>query len=143
MTLSEVEAFFETFSTHIPEIKQVVFGDEEAIANRQSSNIIYPCMWVETPFVTPISDPPSKILRYQITFLKNVSRQNEKDERAARSMTLTIAEKAWALIEAGEEQGLFEFLRNQDEGEPILKYSGDNDTGWQFTARLRVGGDAC
>ena len=56
---------------------------------------------------------------------------------------LVLAQRAWAKLVAGEAAGLFQFVRNEEEGDPILKYSGDNDTGWRFVARLVVGRDDC
>lgn len=143
MTLSEFETYFLAFKDDITEIKDVVFGDEEEILNRQSSKISYPCMWVETPQPTFLYDPAGIRLEWPIAFIVNVPRGAGAEERAARSAMLLVAQKAWAKLEAGEAEGRFQFVRNQDEGDPILKYSGDNDTGWRFVARVVVGRDDC
>lgn len=143
MTLTALEEWFATFPDTITELAGVEFGDEDEILTRQNTRIRYPCMWVETPAPTFTYDPPGLQYACALTFLQNVSKPSGANERAARSAMLVLAQKAWAMLEAGEAQGLFQFERNREEGDAILRWSGDNDTGWRFVARLIVGRDDC
>lgn len=143
MTLSQLEDFFADFPDTITELASVEFGDEAEILNRQNSRIKYPVMWVETPTVTFTHEPAGVQYAFPISFLANVPRGAGAEERAARSAMLVLAQRAWARLVAGEAEGLFQFVRNEEEGDAILKYSGDNDTGWRFVARLVVGRDDC
>lgn len=143
MTLTEFETFFLTFPTDIPEIAQVLIGDEEELLNLQNSRVKYPVMGVGTPQPAFLYEPAATVFEFPFVFLMNVSRDTPEAARAARNDTLIIAQKAWARLEAGEAEGLYEFQRNRDEGDAIMKYTGDNDTGWRFTARLKVGRDDC
>ena len=143
MTLSQLEDFFADFPDTITELASVEFGDEAEILNRQNSRIKYPVMWVETPTVTFTHEPAGVQYAFPISFLTNVPRGAGVEERLARSAMLVLAQRAWAKLVAGEAAGLFQFVRNEEEGDPILKYSGDNDTGWRFVARLVVGRDDC
>lgn len=144
MTLEALEQWIEDFPNHIPQIKEVVFGDEADILNRQNSLIQYPCMWVETPDPRFTFDPPGIMYTLHCTFLMNVVKEGDKAVyRAARSTSLQCAEKAFARFEAGEEAQLFQLERQAAEGEQIFPWSGDRDTGYRFQVRLTVGRDDC
>lgn len=144
MTLEALEEWIEDFPTHIPQIKQVIFGDEAEILNRQNSQIQYPCMWVETPNVRFTFDPPGTKYAFFCTFLMNVPNEGDKVQyRAARSTSLSIAEKGFARFDDGEEAGLFQLERADAEGDEIFPWSGDRDTGYRFQVRLTVGRDDC
>jgi hypothetical protein len=143
MTLSEIETFLEGFQASIPEIKQVIFGDEQEIMNRQNSQIRYPVMWVETPDVAIMPDPPGLRFKFSISFLQNVSKDSNKLDRQARSDMLILAQRAYALLEHGQEDGLYEFTSIIEDGQPILRWSGDRDTGWRIPVQLTVGRDDC
>lgn len=143
MTLAQFDTFFLTFSTDIPEIAQVLIGDEEELLNLQNSRVKYPLMGVGTPQPSFLYDPASVLYEFPFIFLMNVPKDTPEAQRAARNDMLVVAQKAWARLEAGESEGLYEFVRNRDEGDAIMKYTGDNDTGWRFTARLKVGRDDC
>ena len=143
MTLSEFETYFLNFTTDIPELAQVLIGDEEELLNLQNSRVKYPLMGVGTPTPSFLYDPAATVFEFPFIFLKNVSKDSPEAQRAARNEMLIIAQKAWARLERGESEGLYEFIRNRDEGDAIMKYTGDNDTGWRFVARLKVGRDDC
>jgi hypothetical protein len=144
MTLTELEEWIEDFPTHIPEIKEVIFGDEQEILNRQNSRIQYPCMWVETPSPRLVYNPPGMQYSFFCTFLMNVPNEGDKTQyRAARNTCILNAQRAFARFERGEEAALFELQREAAEGEEIWPYSGDRDTGFRFQIRLTVGRDDC
>lgn len=144
MTLEELELWIEEFSTEIPDIKEVIFGGEEEILNRQNSRIQYPCMWVETPSPRFVFDPPGITFEFMCVFLMNVPKEGDKAlYRSARSTSISIAEKAFARFEAGEELGLYQLERQASEGEEIFPWSGDRDTGYRFQVRLTTGRDDC
>lgn len=143
MTLIELETYLATFSTAIPAIKAVEFGDEEEILNRQNSRIQYPCLWVETPTVTLIGEPPGRLFVFALTVLCNVPKDDNRLARERRSEAIDIAEKAWRKLEDDEEAGLFQLDATRTEGDPIQKWSGDRDTGYRFEIRLTTGREDC
>lgn len=143
MTLSALVAYLTTFPTTIPEIKAVEFGDEEEILNRQNTRIQYPCLWVETPTVTLISEPPGRLFAFGLTVLHNVPKDDNRMAIERRSQALDIAEKAWRKLEDDEENGLFQLESTRTEGDPIQKWSGDRDTGFRFEVRLITGREDC
>lgn len=144
MNLQQLEEWIETFPANIPEIKEVIFGGEEEILNRQNSQIKYPCMWVETPAPRIVADPPGIQYTFFATFLMNVPNEGDKiQHRAARNTALLCAQKAYSRFETGEELGLFAFDRNWDEGDEIFPWSGDRDTGYRFQVRLTTGRSDC
>ena len=143
MSLDELETYLEGFKPAIAALASVEIGDEEEILNRQNSRIKYPCMWVETPAVSLISTPPGRMFKLAITFLYDVPKKDRKQERQRRSIALDIAEKAWTKLEDDEETGLFQLDSTRTEGDPITKWSGDNDTGYRFELTLTTGRNDC
>jgi hypothetical protein len=140
MTLAELETYLDTFSEEIPGLAQVIHGDEMEILNRQNSRIQYPCMWVESPEVRLVED--GRRFSFSLTFLAHVPKVDTRLERSKRSITLELAERAMRKLEDDEESGLFQLEGNM-EGTPILKYSGDNDTGYRFSVALTTGREDC
>jgi len=144
MTLKQLEEWIEAFPADIPEIKQVIFGNETEIINRQNSLIRYPCMWVETPTPRLIWDPPAIQFKFFVTFLMNVPNEGDPGQyRNARNTALSIAMLAFNKFEQGEEQMLFELERAVEEGDEIYPFSGDRDTGYRFQISLKVGRNTC
>lgn len=142
-SLNEIEEYLDNFPTLVPGLASVVHGDEDEILNRQNSRIQYPCLWVETPAVEFLNDPPAKRFTFHVAVLFNVTKDDPRLERQRRSEALTLAERVYARLEAGQEEGRFEFYSTVSEGEPILRFSGDRDTGWRFNVQLTVGRDDC
>lgn len=143
MTLDALEEYLEGFKSALADLAEVVFGDEEEILNRQNSRIKYPCMWVETPQVSLIGDPPARQFKFGLTFLYNVPKDDNRLERRRRSEALDLAERAWRKLEDDEECGLFQLDSIRTDGEPISKWSGDRDTGYRFEVRLTTGREDC
>jgi len=143
MTLIEIEDWLATMPTKVPVLKEVVFGDEQEILDRQNSRIKYPLMWVETATPTFLTSPPATRFRFALTFLQNVASADNRRERIARSEMLTAAEAVMLELERGQDEGRWQFEPGGNEGDALLKWSGDRDTGWRFEFSLTVGRDDC
>lgn len=138
-TLAEIEAWLATFPTLVPTLKAVYFGDDEEIIEKHNSRVEYPFLWVESPTVNFLADPPAKAFTFGLAFLNKVGKSDRRLQRKILSETLELAERVFARLEAdAEASDEFSVSLAPAEGDPIVKWSNDNAAGWRFEVRIEV-----
>lgn len=136
MTLSEIEQELQDIASKMGSIKSCVFGDEEEILNRQNTQMQYPCIWIETPSVRLNVGDGADRFHFNITFLQNAPNGDSKAARSARSRMLEIAREFWQALLQQSDESTFMVDSEQSEAEPIVRWSGDGDTGWRMPVSI-------
>jgi len=121
------------------------YGSSERILNRQSSNLIYPVLWLEKPDVQRIRSGGYK-QRYDAAFAVLIACQPDdytainKAQDDAFMLTERILNRLTFGAELEVDGGpLYEFDRNGCESQPIEGWSADADTGWRTEFTLIFG----
>lgn len=143
-TYAQLVAYFEAMPTLIPALKSALVGDDEAILTQQNTRIKYPHLRVETPPVHFVGGDvnPAKRFDFQVTVITNEPKISTKAANARLSEMLEIIEEVYSLLVA-DDKNLFDLVWKDDDAEPIVKWSADNDWGWRLQISIDLPRNFC
>lgn len=120
-----------------------VYGGSERILDRQSSDLKYPCLWLEVPDIQVFRDGGlKKRFRTAFLFLENREADNYEGQDGSLDAMWVLTETLLRTIQQDAENGPldadFDMARTESQHKP--KFSADDDWGWRTEITLTVGG---
>lgn len=136
MTLNEYKQFFADLGASLG--LDVVYGNSRRILNRQSSELTYPCLWIEVPMKSYVRQGALK-KRYSGAFV--ILETNDWDDETQQdddlNDTAELTDKVLLRMEAAAEANVFEFeMHNNAQSDHLEYWSADSDWGWRTTFSL-------
>lgn len=121
-----------------------VYGGSQRILSRESSDLNYPCLWLEVPDVVPFSGDSDLRLRFSggLMIMESTPQDFEQEDDAMNS-TYAIAISIIQRLMDDAEQGLFDFNPRNAVLQPKVPFSGDNDHGWHIDFDISISASAC
>lgn len=137
-TYAQLAAYFAALPTVITDLKGATVGNDEAIEDLQNTRIRYPHLWVETPSLRFVGtdDNPATRFAFSIAVITNDPLRKPEEANTKLSQTLEILKSVWARLLQDADEGEFDLVLNDADGEPIRAWSGDNDYGWRLDVRI-------
>lgn len=139
-TYAQLVAYFEALPTVVSDLKGATVGNDESIEDLQNTRIRYPHLWVETPSVRFVGtdENPATRFAFDISVIANDPLRKPTDANTKLSQTLTILQGVWARLLQDADEGEFDLVLGDAEGDPIRAWSADNAYGWRLSVQLEV-----
>lgn len=139
-TYSELISYFENFSAIIQGLNGVTVGNDEAIMDLQNTQIRYPHLWVETPDVRFVGtdENPAYRFNFGLVIIDNDNLRTNQAGNTKLSAMLDLAAKVYEKILKDSDDDCFDLILNDNEGDPIRQWSGDNAYGWRIQISLEI-----
>lgn len=139
MTLAEYKKFFTDLAASLG--LDCVYGNSRRILNRQSSQLNYPCLWLEIPMKEYVRQGALK-KKYLGAF--TILEQNDVDDEAQQDEhlngTAELTDRVLLRMEAAAEAGVFEFrMDGNAQSDSIEHWSADNGWGWRTSFSILAG----
>lgn len=136
---TDVRDYFEAIATDLGLSFQ--YGSSERILNRQSSNLLYPCLWLEKPDISHFrSGGLKRVFESAYVVLISCAPDDYEAIDTAQNESDILTEKILNRLEAdADAPAQFEFDRKECSSDVIESWSADADTGWRTEFRLTLG----
>jgi hypothetical protein len=137
-TYDQLVAYWKAIPTVVSDLKGATVGNDEAIEDLQNTRITYPHLWVETPDIRFVGSDVNPATRFQFSICVITNEGYRKPEEANKklSQTLTILQSVWARLLVDGDNGLFDLILQDGEGDAIIAWSADNDYGWRLQVTI-------
>jgi len=139
-TYEQLAAYFAAIPTVVSDLKGATVGNDEAIEDLQNTRIAYPHLWVETPDIRFVGTDVNPATRFQfsIAVIMNEGYRTAKEANKKLSQTLEILESLWARLLLDGDEGLFDLILQDGDGEAIIAWSSDNAYGWRLQVVIDI-----
>jgi len=139
-TYDQLVAYWKAIPTVVSDLKGATVGNDEAIEDLQNTRINYPHLWVETPDIRFVGTDVNPATRFQFNIAVIINEGYRKADEANKklSQALTILQSVWARLLQDGDEGLFDLILQDGEGDAIIAWSPDNDFGWRLQVVLEI-----
>lgn len=137
-TYDQLVAYWKAIPTVVSDLKGATVGNDEAIEDLQNTRITYPHLWVETPDIRFVGSDvnPATRFAFSICVITNEGYRKPEEANKKLSQTLTILQSVWARLLVDGDNGLFDLILQDGEGDAIIAWSADNDYGWRLQVTI-------
>lgn len=144
-TYYELCQYFQALAGDITGLNNVVVGSDEEEIHQQASLVTYPLLRVDTPEITFRNDDETGATRYtfRLFVLTNEPRKTRDEENKALSAMEVLAWRIVRRLWQDADEGLFDLIAGDKQGDAVRRWSADNVFGWYFTAQIELWTDDC
>lgn len=144
-TYIELVNYFKALPTDITALKSVVVGSDEEELNQQSSQVQYPLLRVDTPEIVFRNDNDNQVTRFnfRLYVLTHDPLKTNAEENTKLSTMATLAQRIHKQLWDAADDGLFDMVTGDKQGDAVRHYSGDNVLGWWFPVVIELWVDEC
>ncbi len=140
---AEFIAYHRHYAEASPRIKDFVVGNSERILNRTTTDILYPCFWIEDPEITFEEDDDSGVyFDYAFVVLINAPKGDWQAEDYNLEQCFRIAKAYRDRLRKDAREGVFK-IEGKITLDRIHTLTSDNDWGWRGNVRIRIEADDC
>lgn len=145
-TVAEYKAYFQSLAQeHIVLNGSFVFGDWERYAAINPQDKRLPCLWVETPTVTLLSDDmaektDTRLFGYIMVLVRAGGEQTWAEDDDALSDALNICYDIIRRIRRDSDNDQFDWIQSPVQIEPVNLFTTDGDQGWRFPLTIESKG---
>lgn len=136
-------AYFRHLAAANKKLKDFVVGNSERILNRTTTDIAYPCFWLEDPEITFERDDDTGIY-FDAAFvvLINSPAGDWMAEDYNLEACFQVAKEVINRMRSDSQEGVFE-IEGQIVLDRVHTLTTDNDWGWRANFRLRIDASNC
>jgi hypothetical protein len=144
-TYIELVNYFQSIPTTITALKGVTVGSDEDVIEQQGTLINYPYLRVDTPEIVFMNDDENAATRYtfRMYVFSNEPAQTNGAENQVLSDMATLSRRIINKLYADADNGNFDLITGNKQGDVIRRWSADNCFGWWWNVVIDLYTDEC
>lgn len=144
-TYYELCQYFQALAGDISGLASVVVGSDEDAIQQQGALVKYPMLRVDTPEIVFRNDDETSATRYtfRMFVLTNEPRKTNDEENKALSAMEVLAWRIVRRLWQDADEGDFDLIAGDKQGDAVRMWSADNVFGWWFTVNIELWTDDC